>query len=168
MSQYKIERWDVILTDTTIKTPMIYIKPDLTFVNFARANNWAVICEIEGTGTVYDGKKIPGVVDKSAYVPNCRPNFYDKTGYYVITLWADWFGYPEGDKLGNVVFSGLKAMPENFEMNDNSSTQSSTKFDIKKEYKKFKKQLNKKELIGLGMILGGFILLIIAAASYRK
>jgi hypothetical protein len=65
------------------------------------------MCEIEGTGTVYDGKKIPGVVDKSCFVPNCRPNFFDKTGYYVITLHASWYGYPEPHKLGSVSFAGI-------------------------------------------------------------
>ena len=100
MSEYKIERWDVVMFNNSLtKVPMIYIKPDLTFLEFARNNNFAVACEISGTETVYDGKIIPGVVDKSYNVPNCRPNFYEKTGFYVITLWANWYGYPEPGKL---------------------------------------------------------------------
>jgi hypothetical protein len=114
MSEYKIERWDVVMFNNSLtKVPMIYVKPDMTFLEFARSNNFAVACEISGTGTVYDGKTIPGVVDKSCYVPNCRPNFCEKTGFYVITLWANWYGYPEPGKLGVVKFSGTKAAPDN-------------------------------------------------------
>ena len=114
MSQYKIERWDVVMFgNSTTRVPMIYIKPDMTFLDFVRNNNYAVVCHINGTGTVYDGKEIPGVVDKSCFVPNCRPNFCEKTGFYVVTLWANWYGYPEPGKLGSVSFSGLKAAPDN-------------------------------------------------------
>lgn len=110
MSLYKINRWDVVMFgNSTTKVPMIYIKPDLTFLEFARENNFALMCEINGTDTIYDGKKIPGVVDKSCHVPNCRPNFCDKTGFYVISLWADWHGYPNVGKEGTVRFSGMKA-----------------------------------------------------------
>lgn len=109
MSQYNIERWDVVMFNNSVtKVPMIYVKPDLTFLDFIRNNNYAVMCEISGTGTIYDGKKIPGVVDKSCYVPNCRPNFYDKTGFYVITLVANWYGYPNDGNMGEVKFSGMK------------------------------------------------------------
>jgi len=109
MSQYKIERWDAVMFGNSIsKVPMIYIKPDVEFLEFVRENNFAVICEIQGTDMMYDGKLIPGVVDKSCFVPNCRPNYYEKTGYYVITLVANWDGYPHPDKLGTAIFKGLK------------------------------------------------------------
>lgn len=109
MSLYKIERWDVVMfKNSSSQVPLIYIKPDLTFLEFAQANNFAVMCEISDSGTEYDGKLIPGVVDKSCNIPNCRPNFFDKTGYYVITLNANWYGYPAPNKLGNVKFSGFK------------------------------------------------------------
>ena len=113
MSEYDIERWDVVMfNNSNAKSPMIYIKPDLTFLQFARANNYAVVCEISGTGTIYDGKEIPGVVNTSMYVPNCRPNFYNETGWYVVTLSANWYGYPEPSKLGRVKFYGMKDWPE--------------------------------------------------------
>lgn len=114
MSEYKINRWDVVLFgNSNTRVPMIYIKPDLTFINFIKENNSAVVCEISGTGTVYDGKKIPGMVYESSYIPSCRPNFFNKTGYYVITLWANWYGYPEPDKEGVVKFYGLKGSSTN-------------------------------------------------------
>jgi hypothetical protein len=56
---------------------MIYIKPDLSLLKFVREENHFVVeCEISGTGTVYDGKKIPGIMEKSCYIPNCHPNFF--------------------------------------------------------------------------------------------
>lgn len=110
MSSYKIERWDVVMFgNSTTRVPMIYIKPDIAFLEFVKDNKFSVVCEISGTGTEYDNKEIPGVVDKSCNVPNCRTNFCEKTGYYIISLWANWYGYPDPDKLGIVKFSGLNA-----------------------------------------------------------
>jgi len=109
MTEYKIFRWDAVMSNNGIvKAPMIYIKPDIMFLEFARSNNFAVACEISGTGTIYDGKIISGTVDKSYYIPNCRPNFYEKTGFYVVTLWSNWYGYPDPEKMGMVKFSGMK------------------------------------------------------------
>ncbi len=109
MSNYKIHRWDVVMSGSSnVQAPMIYLEPDTAFMQFARENNFAVVCTISGTGTVYDGKQIPGVVSQSADVPSCRPNFYAKTGLYVVRLWANWYGYPHPDNLGVVEFSGLK------------------------------------------------------------
>lgn len=109
MIDYDIERWDVVMFGTSVtKVPMIYIKPDTAFLDFVRVNNFAVMCNISGTGTEYDGKNIAGVVDKSCTVPNCRPNFCAATGYYVITLYANWYGYPTPDKMGKVKIMGLK------------------------------------------------------------
>lgn len=111
MSVFPIKRWDVVMSGNSItRVPMIYIEPTMDFLEFAKANNYVVMCRINGTGTVYDGKDIPGVIDKSCYVPSYRPNFCEKTGLYVISLWANWYGYPEPNKLGNVEFSGMAAI----------------------------------------------------------
>lgn len=113
MSTYKIHRWDVVISgDSNAQRPMIYVEPDLAFLEFIRANDFAVVCNISGTGTIYDGKQIPGVVSQSSDVPSCRPNFYKKTGLYVVKLWAEWYHYPDIDKLGEVVFSGLKGVEQ--------------------------------------------------------
>ena len=90
--------------NSSTRVPMIYIKPDLSLLKFVRENHFVVACEISGTGTVYDGKKIPGIMDKSCYIPNGRPNFFDKNGYYVVTLWSNWYGYPVPGKEGLVKF----------------------------------------------------------------
>ena len=87
MSKYLIHRWDVVFMNGR-RVPMIYVKPDLAFLEFLKANNNQVMCTVAGTGTIYDGKTMSGIANKSCTVPNCRPNYYAKTGYYVITLWA--------------------------------------------------------------------------------
>ena len=130
MSEYQIMRWDVIITgNSNNKVPMIYIKPDITFLEFARANSFAVLCEINGTDTQYDGKQIPGVVDKSCFTPNCRPNFCEKTGWYVITLWSNWYGYPNVGKEGTVKFSGLEKPVENSEKQQ-AKKKTTTNFNV--------------------------------------
>ena len=114
MSAYAIKRWDAVMFGNSLrKVPMIYVEPDETFLEFARANQFSVLCEIHGTGTNYDYKphapvKLEGIVDTSSVVPSCRPNYFAKTGYYVVTLLAPWIGYPPGDRLGQVKFFGLK------------------------------------------------------------
>lgn len=108
MSSYPILRWDVISRDNVTMRPIIYIKPDLSFLEFVKANNNVIACEIQGTDTVYDSRKIIGIVDKSCNVPNCRPNFFNKTGLYVIILDIDWFSYPLYNKQGSVRIYGLQ------------------------------------------------------------
>jgi hypothetical protein len=91
--------------------PMIYVIPDIYFLDFVRENDYKVAVIISGTGTVYDGKKIVGTVDKSSVVPNCRPNYYAKTGYYVITFNSFWYGYPPLHMLGEATIVGLGTHP---------------------------------------------------------
>jgi hypothetical protein len=103
MTEYEIKRWDVLLINNK-RVPAIYIEPDLDFINFIREHNYNVISIINGTGMAYDNQEITGSVNQSSYYPNCRPNFYSKTGLYVITLGSCWLGYPSYDKLGKVKF----------------------------------------------------------------
>ena len=113
-NQYNIKRWDVIISGNSNQTtPIIYITPDIKFLEFIKNNNYSVLCKISGTDMIYDGKLIPGIVDKSSSIPNCRPNFFDKTGYYVITLIGTWNGYPDPDKLGVVTFEGFNVGSDN-------------------------------------------------------
>ena len=113
MTTYQIKRWDVVMFGNNItKVPMIYIIPDLYFLEFAKVNEYSLFCEISGTNTIYDGVIIPATVNKSSDVPNCRPNFYADTGTYVITLKMDWNGYP--NRLGKVKFLAYKnPIPQN-------------------------------------------------------
>lgn len=103
--EYKIHRWDMVTQNDVTKSPMIYIKPDPALLEFARKERHAMIAEIKGTGTHYDGKKVRGILARSADVPNCRPNFFAHTGLYVFTMDCFWQGYPPEGKLGVVTFS---------------------------------------------------------------
>lgn len=106
MTTYEIKRWDVVLGDNIRKRPMIYIVPDLYFLEFIKLNEYSIFCEISQTKSHYDKVIVPAVVNKSSNIPNCRPNFFAETGTYVITLNMDWNGYPT--KLGKVKFFGYK------------------------------------------------------------
>jgi len=103
---YEIKRWDVILNENGNRIPIIYIEPDLEFKQFIKENDYNVIVQIIDSGTVYDNKVIPGRVDQSSFVPNCRPNFFYYNGYYVITLNSNWYGYPNPNKLGKAIIYG--------------------------------------------------------------
>jgi hypothetical protein len=110
MIKYPIERWDAIMVggDVNIRSPMIYIKPDLDFLEFAEANSFEVYVEVTGTGLSIDNITIPATVNKSCNVPNPRPNYFAKTGQYVVILHTPWIGYP--NSLGTATFKGLKTV----------------------------------------------------------
>ena len=103
MSEYKIERFDVIMSGNK-KLPNIYIKPDSELLEFAKKNNYTLACQIRNTGTLYDGNIISGVLNKSSLN---RPNFFKYSELYVVTLYANWHGYPEYDSTGVIKFFGL-------------------------------------------------------------
>jgi|TARA_B110000259_G_C14033479_1_gene407891 hypothetical protein len=130
MSNYRIIRWDPIIAgdNPNIIVPLIYIKPDKNFLELIRDNNSVINCEISGTNMIYDGKKIPGLVSKSSNTPNYRPNFFDATDLYVITLISNWYGYPDVNLLGSVNFSNN---PKSFD--DKIIKENNTKKDDVKE-----------------------------------
>ena len=109
MSFYQIKSWNPILSPDGInQVPMIYIEPDLAFLDAARLNDQRLSCSFYGTSTpiyfTYDGGDIMGTVNSSCIVPSCRPNFCNKTNYYAVTLDMPWRGYPINN--GYVQFFG--------------------------------------------------------------
>jgi len=111
---YKIYRWDAVMRSKNSRPyPMIYIKPDLHFIEFIKNNNYRILVKISDTNTIYDGKTFWGTVDISSGTPNCRPNFFNQTGFYVITLDSFWYGYTEVGKEGSVTIENIiKNTPE--------------------------------------------------------
>lgn len=103
---FPIKRWDVILTGSydNKKIPMIYISPDIKLLEYAKKNNYAILCKISNTNTIYDNKLIPGVITTSCFTPNLRPNFCEETGLFVIKLLSNWYGYPNINHNGRVEF----------------------------------------------------------------
>jgi hypothetical protein len=101
MTQVDIVSWNGINTDSYAPQASIYIKPTLKLLElFNRSPSHFLPILIEGTDSVYDNKIIQGIIDKSSDVPNCRDNFFNCTGLYVITLDHTWMGYPS--KLGKM------------------------------------------------------------------
>ena len=103
-NSYKIYRWDSFLYSKD-PVPIIYVKPDDALLKFAKENNNALLIRVSNSNSIYDGKKITGVLYKSYEVTKCI-NFFNKTGLYIIVLESDWYGYP--DSLGECDIFGLE------------------------------------------------------------
>lgn len=94
MTTYDIKRWDVIMQGNGIeRIPILYIKPDQKLIDTLK-HNQAVFCEINGTKNGYEGRGFPALVSPSLNIPNYRPIFWEKYGWYVVALAGDWGGYP--------------------------------------------------------------------------
>lgn len=96
MPSYDIKEWQaILLPSSTFAYPMIYIKPDDAFAQYAKENDYSVLVKIQNTNSKYDLQPFIALVDTGATFPNYRPNFYNQTGYYILTLvGANWLGYP--------------------------------------------------------------------------
>jgi len=107
MLEYEIKSWNsVIPKDNTFPYPMIYIKPDKKFSDYAKENDYTVMITVSGTGSQYDNQKTIAIIDSSGYFPDYRPHFFNKTGFLVLTLMCGWLGYPPTN--GKVLIQGLK------------------------------------------------------------
>lgn len=119
MLDYEIMRWDsVLVKNNTFPYPMIYVKADLNLLNYARENKYIFPISISETNMDYDKKPVIGIMDTSGYYPNYRPNFFNETGYYTITIFTNWIGYPI--KNGKISI-------------DNDSSETQLKNEIKEE-----------------------------------
>ena len=104
MNTFEIYRWDSVTCskDNTPK-PMIYVKPDISLMNYFKRNKFKVWLKIKNTASAYDNQAYYGIVEKSAYRPNYTPNYFNSKGMYVVTLQTDyWLGYPR--EKGEVEF----------------------------------------------------------------
>lgn len=120
MTEYKIERFDSILNGEigNIALPVIYIKTDQEFLEFAKKNNYIIGCKIKNSGTIYEGKLLTGILNNNFLN---RPNFFKQTGLSVITLLVKWNGYPEYGTTPTITF---------FELNEDINTQTNTQTNI--------------------------------------
>jgi hypothetical protein len=161
MSKYPIVRWDAIITgDVNDKSPMIYIKPDADFLEFAEANSFEVFVEIQGTGLCFDGATISGTVKKSCNSPNARPNFFSRTEYYVVVLRTPWSGYPHPKSLGTAVFKGLRTITDvavaSVDHDDHSEM-----IGVGKPYAELKSGGDKKDSLDKWQIIGLVVFLLL-------
>jgi hypothetical protein len=113
MLEYPIKYWEPVLAGCSENpVPSIYIEPDVDLLTYFNENDNIVECTITGTDNpAYENKTFLATVDRSANMPNNRPNFYLVTGIYILTLtnytsdgsaqtW--WNGYPSIN--GTVLF----------------------------------------------------------------
>lgn len=168
MVVYKIERFDVAIFGNSInKVPIIYIKPNLDLLEFS---NYFVECEIKGTKKEYDGKKILGVINSSEEIPSKRPNFFKKTGFYVVTLLCKWCGYPDDLSSCYVTFSLPSTLSSSKKLDDiiqkdNYIHRGPIKEDFSaKKIKKHKKEPKNVNLIKIITLV--FVLMIISSIIY--
>jgi hypothetical protein len=166
MTVYKIERFDVAMFGIN-KIPIIYIKP---YVDVLEFSNYLIKCEINGTGKEYDGKKIPYIINSSEEVPSKRPNFFKKTGLYVVTLLCNWYGYP--DDLSSCYVTFYQSKPDNhipknnYIQKDNYIHRGPIKEDFSdKKIQKHKKEPNKNDNL-IKIITLVFVLMIITCVIY--
>jgi hypothetical protein len=137
MTEYKIERFDSILNCGTSNTalPVIYIKTDPEFLEFAKKNNYIIGCKIKNSGTIYEDKVLPGMINNN--VLN-RPNFFKQTGLCGITLFVKWNGYPEYGSTPTVTFFGL-----NEDTNTQTNTQINTQTNTQNTFNNLKQKVSK-------------------------
>lgn len=157
MTEYDIARWDAVMFKNSLtQVPMIYIKPDIELLEYLRVNKYVVAVQISDSDSVYDGKVIPCVVDSSCTIPSCRPNFCEATGYYVASLWSNWYGYPKN--LGKAKFIGLVKQEKELEKPDN------TNYDNKKVTHHQLSSIKPKNMSNTQIfaVFGGLLVLILA------
>lgn len=166
MKSYKIERWDIIMGNRTFKSPIIYIKPDLDFLEFARSKNFAIMATVDGTGLIYDGKPVPGIVKKACSPGNCGPNFSQMASYYIIALNSNSYGYPNPTKLGTVSFEGLGDSENSKDENQELKSLSNENLNIEECNKSLSKEKKKNIGIIVGLIILFLLLCILSKLLY--
>lgn len=91
----EIVSWNPINTECSRLKASVYIKPTLDILKFfQRSPMYRAVVKIGGTDSCYDDHNTFAIINKSSDAPNCRQNFFNSTGLYVITLEAEWVGYP--------------------------------------------------------------------------
>jgi len=155
-NKYPIQRWDAVILGTSIyPSPIIYIKPDNPLVEFAKANNNALLVEILETNSIYDGKFISGVMYNAEDFPNCRQNSFKDSDVYIISLIAEWHSYPP--MTGSCKIYGLKGGSD-VNMDINTGTISSNldpnvqQFKLSEPYTSDKYNENKKGMNTIAIV----------------
>lgn len=104
MLEYSIKFWEPVISGCNqTPLPSFYIEPDVELLKYFNGNGSTVECTVFGTGMgAFDNQTFIATIDRSANLPNNRPNYYTATGLYIVTLnnysnsgacgW--WNGYP--------------------------------------------------------------------------
>jgi len=92
---YQIKSWNGVITEKSLPLASVSIIPDTSLLEImSRNKNNLIQIKIQGTESGYDRVWISSF-DKSANIPNCRPNFFEEYQEYVFTLiGSSWQGEP--------------------------------------------------------------------------
>jgi hypothetical protein len=111
MGKYKILAWSASKTKNDYNaSPIIYFKPDNNFKKYAYNNNDIIYIKVYGTNSLYDNRKYKAIVSTSEDVPCFRPNFYNLTGQFILTLDSNWMGFP--GKMGWIEIDNIMQFTE--------------------------------------------------------
>jgi hypothetical protein len=139
---------------------MLYIKPSKEFAEYAEKNNYYVLVTISGT-EMYDGE-VTGIINSSGYYPNFRPNFYNDTEYYTITIMNEWRGYPTNP--GIVLIQGIEGP-------DTVTAPPPIPFQVPKPIEWYEpdcpKNILPKQMAGILIVLSGVLIILCALAQKR-
>jgi hypothetical protein len=109
-TSYTIHRWDAMQFTSSTPCPVAYIHPDQELHKFSHENGNSLLVRVFGTDCRYNDRYIIGRLFPSSVVPNERPNYFEKTGLYVLVLEGGWKGYPNG--LGSCqIFGTVGGIP---------------------------------------------------------
>ena len=164
---YEIIRWDIVQDHCSNRLkPAIYFTPDMKAKEFADLNSNKVRVKISDDVNPYGGAVYWATIDKSMNIPNCRPNFFDATGFYIAELDTDFSLFPE--TMGNFSFMEdviipqrlEDVIPEKFEENQKIQYRSGNK-DVKKN----DKNCNTPELL---LIIAGIVIFLLLCFLFCK
>lgn len=100
---YKIINWEGIISTGSTPLTSLTIIPDLELIQVLERNkNNMLQIQISGTNSGYDNVWF-GLFDKAANVPSCRKNFYDLTGFWIVTINCPWIGAPNNYGQFNIL-----------------------------------------------------------------
>lgn len=106
---YRIINWEGIISTGTTPLTSLTILPDLDLIRILERNtNNMLQIRISGTNSGYDNVWF-GIFDKASNIPACRKNFFDLTGYWIVTINCPWIGPPNNPGQLTIVDGPYKA-----------------------------------------------------------
>lgn len=94
MLSYNINSWKPIIYEGSLKRyPSIFIQPNQQLLDHIKQNNNLIRVQIFDTDSNYDNYSFDAIVDD---------NVISVDGYIVISLLANWYGYPSRNGVATI------------------------------------------------------------------
>ena len=123
---YKINKWIPVSFDENTTYPMVYIKADVSLLEFIDTTNGKGIAKITGTFSSYDRNMYTCSVNKANMTPTLDVGDIEEDELYVVTLHTPWIKKPNTN--GKIEFSPLtKTSLERFRAVNKNSNNSNNK-----------------------------------------